>query len=107
MTCTRRGFLRGLAATAAATALPIASRWTPTATAAAAPVSAPPDVQRARVLKRPGMTPAKLKSILARQMPDAEKRRRADFVIDTGGDLSTTEAQVVRILACLGLKPGE
>jgi dephospho-CoA kinase len=40
-------------------------------------------------------------------MPDAEKRRRADFVIDTSGDLSTTEAQVARILTCLGLKPGE
>jgi dephospho-CoA kinase len=40
-------------------------------------------------------------------MPDAKKRRRADFVIDTGGDLSTTEAQVARILACLGLKAEE
>jgi len=36
-------------------------------------------------------------------MPDAEKRRRADFVIDTGGDLSTTEAQVRDIIACLGI----
>jgi dephospho-CoA kinase len=69
-------------------------------------VSAPADVQRSRVLARRGMTAAKLDSILARQMPDEEKRRRADFVVDTGGDLSTTEAQVRDILACLGLAEG-
>ncbi|HET8534803.1 MAG TPA: dephospho-CoA kinase [Sphingomicrobium sp.] len=66
-------------------------------------VSAPAGVQRARVLARQGKTPAKLDGILARQMPDEEKRSRADFVIDTGADLSTTEAQVRDILACLGL----
>jgi len=66
-------------------------------------VSAPVEVQRERVLRRPGMHEAKLDSILDRQTPDEEKRRRADFVIDTSGDLSTTEAQVREIIACLGL----
>jgi dephospho-CoA kinase len=66
-------------------------------------VSAPAQVQRARVLQREGMTAAKLDSILARQTPDAEKRARADFVIDTGTDLSTTAAQVRDILDCLGV----
>ena len=46
-------------------------------------VTAPPEVQRARVLERPGMTMEKLDSILAKQIPDEEKRRRADFVVDT------------------------
>ncbi|HET7816172.1 MAG TPA: dephospho-CoA kinase [Sphingomicrobium sp.] len=68
-------------------------------------VSAPPDVQRERVLARPGMTEAKLAALLARQLSDEEKRRRADFVIDTGGDLSTTETQVRQILSCLGIRP--
>ena len=66
-------------------------------------VSAPLEVQRERALARQGMTSAKLDSILERQTPDEEKRRRADFVIDTGTDLSTTEAQVRDILACLGI----
>ena len=66
-------------------------------------VSAPADIQRERVLARPGMTEAKLEAILTRQMPDEEKRRRADFVIDAGGELSTTEARVREIIACLGL----
>ena len=69
-------------------------------------VSAPADVQRARVLQRTGMSAAKLDSILARQMPDEEKRARADFVVDTGTDLSTTESQVREILACLGVTGG-
>ena len=69
-------------------------------------VSAPLDVQRQRVLARPGMTDEKLDAILARQLPDEEKRRRADFVIDTGADLSTTESQVRHILSCLGLVTG-
>jgi len=66
-------------------------------------VSASTDVQRARVLLRTGMSPAKLDSILARQTPDEDKRAKADFVIDTGTDLSTTESQVRDILACLGV----
>ena len=66
-------------------------------------VSAPADVQRARVLRRPGMTDAKLNAILARQMPNSEKRGRADFIVDTDTDLSTTESQVRDILACLGV----
>jgi dephospho-CoA kinase len=68
--------------------------------------SAPVQVQRARVLMRRGMTEEKLDSIRKRQMPDDEKRARADFVIDTGGDLSTTEAQVRDILACLRIAAG-
>ena len=69
-------------------------------------VSAPADVQRRRVLDRPGMDDSKLDAVLARQMPDSEKRARADFVIETGGDLSATEKQVGHILYCLGLAAG-
>ena len=69
-------------------------------------VSAPPEVQRDRVLARPGMTEDRLAAILARQMPDADKRARADFVIDTSGPLAATRARVGEILACLGLATG-
>ncbi len=66
-------------------------------------VSASAEIQRERVLQRRGMSPGKLAAILERQMPDIEKRARADFIVDTGGDLSTTEARVRDIIACLGL----
>ena len=64
-------------------------------------VSAAPDVQRARVLARPGMTAIRLDAILARQLPDAEKRARADFIIPTDIPLDETRAAVARVIACL------
>jgi dephospho-CoA kinase len=64
-------------------------------------VSAPAAVQRARVLARPGMAPERFEAILARQLPDSEKRARADFVIPTGGSFEETRQAVRRILACL------
>lgn len=64
-------------------------------------VSAPAEIQRARVLARPGMSEARFEAILAKQMPDAEKRRRADFVIDTGKGMAEAEAEVDAILAQL------
>jgi dephospho-CoA kinase len=69
-------------------------------------VSAPAEVQRARVMLRPGMTPEKLDMILARQLPDAEKRQRADFVVDTGVSIDETLAHVDRIVEQLKGRSG-
>ena len=66
-------------------------------------VSAPAAVQRERVMGREGMTAEKLDQLLARQIPDATKQDRADFIIDTGGSHEETRDQVRTILACLGL----
>ena len=68
-------------------------------------VSAPAEVQRARVLERPGMTAEKLDAILAQQMPDAEKRRRADFVVDTSRSFDAARAQVRAVLAAVATMP--
>ena len=64
-------------------------------------VSAPAETQRARVLARPGMSLEKFAAILARQMPDAEKRALADYVIETGVSLETTRARVGDVVACI------
>jgi len=68
---------------------------------AVAVVSAPADIQRARVLERPGMTVEKFEAILARQTPDAEKRARADFVIETGHGFEWAHSQVRSVLSSL------
>jgi dephospho-CoA kinase len=61
-------------------------------------VTAPAETQRQRVLERPGMTPEKLDALLAKQMPDSEKRARADFIVDSGGGLEAAREQVRNIL---------
>jgi len=61
-------------------------------------VSAPPQVQRERVLARPGMTAERFAQILALQLPDAEKRARADYVVDTGCSLEQTRAAVAALV---------
>jgi dephospho-CoA kinase len=68
-------------------------------------VWAPPEVQRARLLERPGMTIEKLESILARQMPDAEKRARADFIVDTSRGYDAARAQVHAIVDAVATMP--
>jgi len=68
-------------------------------------VSAPAEVQQSRVLGRPGMTIEKLDAILGRQMPDAEKRRQADFVVDTSGSFDATRAQIRAILDAVTTMP--
>ncbi len=69
-------------------------------------VSAAPDVQRARTLARATMTPEKFDAILARQLPDADKRARADFVIPTDVSLDETRAAVRHVIACMAPATG-
>lgn len=68
-------------------------------------VSAPAEVQRERVLARPGMTPEKFEHVLGLQTPDEEKRARADHVIDTGVSLEETEGQVRALIKLLTASP--
>ena len=68
-------------------------------------VSAPPEVQRSRALERPGMTVDKLDALLAKQMPDHEKQRRADFVVDTSRGFEVARAQVRAILDAVATMP--
>lgn len=68
-------------------------------------VTTTPDIQRERILARPNMTPDKLASVLARQMPDAEKRKRADFIVDTSDGLDPVRRQIGDILARLDKMP--
>src|SRR5262245_12270161 len=69
-------------------------------------VSAPAELQRARALERPGMTEAKLQSILDKQMPDSEKRARAHFLVDSSRGVDSARAQVHGILRAVASIPG-
>jgi dephospho-CoA kinase len=73
---------------------------------AVAVVTAPAIVQRARVLARPGMDEARLAAVLARQVPDAEKRSRAHFLVDTGQGMASAKGSVRSILRALAGRPG-
>ncbi|MDP9128565.1 MAG: dephospho-CoA kinase [Pseudomonadota bacterium] len=64
-------------------------------------VTAPRAIQKARVLSRRGMTEVRLRAILKRQLPDLQKRRRADYIIHTGKGLADTRRQLVAIIDCL------
>ena len=70
-------------------------------------VSAAPEIQRRRVLERPGMTAEKFEALLAKQMPDAEKRRRADYIVDSGHGIEFARKQVREILAGLARMPAK
>jgi len=69
-------------------------------------VSAPEEVQRTRVLARPGMSPAKLEALRKRQLSDKEKRARADFVVDSGRSLADMGRQIDKILDSLRGREG-
>jgi len=68
-------------------------------------VSAPPEIQHARAFERPGMTEAKFRALLAKQLPDQEKRRRADFVVDSSHGHDSARAQVRAILDAVETLP--
>jgi dephospho-CoA kinase len=68
-------------------------------------VSAPPDIQRTRVFNRPGMTDERFESIISRQVPDAVKRERADFIVDSGQSFDHARAQVREILRAVSTMP--
>jgi dephospho-CoA kinase len=68
-------------------------------------VSAPAEIQRERVLQRPAMTVDKLESLLAQQLPDADKRRRADFLVDSGQGIEHARKQVKEILTQVAKMP--
>lgn len=70
-------------------------------------VSASPEVQRERILARPGMSLEKLEGLLARQTPDSEKRERADFVVDTNGSIAETHAQIDAIVGAFRTRRGD
>jgi dephospho-CoA kinase len=70
-------------------------------------LSAPEEVQRARVLARPGMTAEKLDQLLKRQLPDSEKRTRADYVVDSGKSIADMEAEIDRLIESLDGKQGQ
>ncbi len=69
-------------------------------------VSAPPEVQRRRAFERPGMTEEKFAALLAKQIPDAEKRRRADFIVDSSQSFDHARAQVRDILRAIARMRG-
>jgi dephospho-CoA kinase len=75
-------------------------------TDAVALVTAPESVQRERVLARPGMTEEKFQAILAKQMPDSEKRRRAHFLIETGFGFAYAERRVCAVLRAIAGRSG-
>lgn len=70
-------------------------------------VTCDPAIQRQRVLSRDGMTPEKLEAILARQMPDAEKRLKADFLVDTGLGMDHARAAVAKVVEALKARGGD